>query len=129
MAEPTESIKEAVSDIATLIRHDIDLAKAELAEKAKSAAVGAGMFSVSAMTGFITLGCLTALVAALLALVLPVWAALLIVTVVWGAATAVLALLGKRKIDDATPFVPEQTIADIKEDVAWARQRAKQSRT
>lgn len=129
MAEPTESIKEAVSDIATLIRHDIDLAKAELAEKAKSAAVGAGMFSVSAMTGFITLGCLTALVAALLALVLPVWAALLIVTVVWGAATAVLALLGKRKIDDATPFVPEQTIADIKEDVAWARQRAKRSRT
>jgi len=56
-----------------------------------------------------------------LALVVPPWAAVLIVTVLWAAATVTLALLGKRKVQDAGSLVPEQTIENIKEDVAWAR--------
>ncbi len=127
--ESAASLKELAGDLATLIRHEVDLAKAELGEKLKSAGVGAGMLSASAVSGLITLTCLTALVAVALSLLLPAWLAVLIVTLLWGATTAVLALIGKRKVQDASPFVPEQTIANVKEDMEWARRRAKQSRT
>ena len=127
--ESAASLQQLAGDIATLIRHEIELAKAELGEKLKTAGVGAGMLSASAIGGLITLACLTALVAVLLTLVLPAWVAVLIVTVVWAAATAALALAGKKKVQDAGPFVPEQTIANVKEDMEWARRRAKQSRT
>lgn len=128
-SESAASIKELAGDLGTLIRHEVELAKAELGEKLRSAGVGAGMLSASAVSGLITLTCLTALVAVALSLLLPAWLAVLIVTLLWGATTAVLALIGKRKVQDASPFVPEQTIANVKEDMEWARRRAKQSRT
>ena len=86
------------------------------------------MLSASALTALLTLGSLTVLLMVVLALIIPLWAAVLLVTLLWGATTAALAWLGKRKVDDAAPFVPEQTIENVKEDVAWARRRAKQSR-
>ncbi|MBV9719339.1 MAG: phage holin family protein [Candidatus Eremiobacteraeota bacterium] len=128
--EPTSPLQQLAADITTLIRHEVELAKAELGEKIKSAGIGAGMLSASAITGLLTVGCLTALVALLLSLVIPGWAAVLAITVLWGAVTAVLAMLGKKKVENAAPFVPEQTIENVKEDLEWARQRAKQqSRT
>lgn len=123
--ESPDSLGQLASDIGTLIRQELELAKTEMAEKAKSAGIGAGMLSASAVTALLTLVSITALVIVLLALVLPVWAAVLIVTVLWGAATAVLALMGKRKVQDAAPFVPQQTIENVKEDVAWARRGVK----
>ncbi|MBV8344844.1 MAG: phage holin family protein [Candidatus Eremiobacteraeota bacterium] len=119
--ESPSSLGQLASDIATLVREEMRLAKAEMAEKAKSAGVGAGMLSASAVTALFTLASLTALGIVTLALVLPLWLAVLIATVIWGGVTAGLALLGKRKVADAAPFVPEQTIENIKEDVAWAR--------
>ena len=116
-------------DIAILIREELNLAKTELAEKAKSAGIGAGMLSASAITGLFTIGSLTVLVIAALSLAIPLWAAALIVTLLWGAATAALALLGKRKVEDAVPIVPEQTIEHLKEDVEWARRGAHSSPT
>ncbi len=119
------SMQQFVSDVSVLIRRELELAKAELSEKIKSAGVGAGMISASAVTGMIALGCLTALLILLIALVLPAWIAALIVTLFWAAVTAILALLGKRKVEEASPFVPEQTIEDLKEDIASARQSAR----
>ena len=123
--DSVQSVAQLFTDITTLIRHEIELAKAELAEKIKLAGVGAGMLSASAVTGLITLGCLTALAALLMALVIPPWAAVLAVTALWGGVTATLAVLGKRKVEAASPFVPEQTIENVKEDVEWARRRVK----
>lgn len=121
----TSSIQQLVGDLTILFREEIELAKTELAEKIKAAAVGAGMLSGSAMAGIITLGCLTALAAVSLSIVIPSWAALLAVTVLWASVTIILALIGKRKVEDATPFLPEQTIKNVKQDVARARRRAK----
>jgi|HubBroStandDraft_6_1064221.scaffolds.fasta_scaffold993499_1 uncharacterized membrane protein YqjE len=123
-AESTNAIQQLASDITTLIQQEIELAKAELAEKVKSAGIGAGMLSASAVTGLLTLGCLTALMVLLLSLVIPAWAAVLAVTALWGAVTVFLALLGKDKVAAAAPFVPERTIENFKEDMASARRRA-----
>lgn len=123
------AIQQLIGDITMLIRQEIELAKMELGEKVKLAGIGAGMLIAAAVAGVITLGCLTALAALLLSLVIPTWTALLAVAVLWGATTAILALFGKRSVEDAGPFVPERTIANLKEDAGWSRRRAKRSRT
>jgi uncharacterized membrane protein YqjE len=115
------SIKQLSEDLGVLVRKELELARAELSEKAKTAGVGAGMLSGSAISGLLTLGSLTALLIIAIALVLPAWLSALIVTVMWGIVTAILALSGKKKLQDATPLVPQQTIQNVKEDVEWAQ--------
>jgi hypothetical protein len=50
------------------------------------------------------------------------------VTVVYGALAGALALLGKNKVAEAAPPVPEQTVESVKEDVQWAKTRMPSSR-
>ncbi len=115
------SIKQLSQDLGLLVRQELELARSEMAEKAKTAGMGAGMLSGSAITAVLTLGSLTALLIIAIALALPLWLSALIVTLMWGAVTAILALAGKKKIQDAGPLVPEQTIQNVKEDVQWAQ--------
>jgi len=123
-----DAIKRLTEDIGILVRKELEFARDELAEKIKSAGVGAGMLSGSAIAGLMTLGSLTALLILALSLAVAPWLAALIVTVVWAAITAGLALAGKKKIADAGPFMPEQTIQNVKEDVRWLQSGAKSSR-
>jgi hypothetical protein len=55
---------------------------------------------------------------------MPAWLAALVVTVVYAAAAAVLAMRGKGRLSEAAPPAPEQTIESVKEDVQWAKSRA-----
>jgi hypothetical protein len=52
---------------------------------------------------------------------MDVWLAALIMTVIYGAIAGVLALTGKKRVSEATPPVPEQTVDTVKEDVQWAK--------
>ena len=54
---------------------------------------------------------------------LPEWASALIVTVVWGAIAAVLALQGREKLREVGTAVPEKTVETVKEDVQWLKDR------
>lgn len=125
-----ESIGELVRDLAaetnTLVRQEIELAKAELSEKVKVAGRGAGMFGAAGVVALLALGALTTFVIALLATALDhVWLAALIVALVYGAIAGVLALRGRRELQEAAPPVPEQTIETVKEDVEWAKTRTR----
>jgi MFS family permease len=111
-----------------LARHEVELAKAELRVKGKRAGIGAGMFSGAGALGFYALGALTAAITAGIAEALPVWAAALIVAAVYGAVAGILALRGKRKVEEATPPMPEQTVRSVKEDVRYTKQRAQEAR-
>jgi len=115
-------LKRFAGDIALLVREDLQSARDEMVDKAKTAGIGAGMLSGSALTGLMTLFSLTALVIIALALAMPLWLAALIVTLLWAIATAVLALMGKQKIQQAGPPIPEQTIENVKEDLRAARE-------
>lgn len=115
------AVKQLSEDVVILVRKEMELARRETMEKAKAAGLGAGMLSGSAITGLLTLGSLTALLIIAISLALPLWLSALIVTVMWAAVTAVLALAGKNKIQNAGPLVPEQTIQNVKEDVEWAQ--------
>jgi uncharacterized membrane protein YqjE len=120
-----ELLKELGDEISTLVRQEIALAKVEIAEKTKPAVASAGMFGGTALLGLGAFGALTAFLIALIAMWVPVWASALIVTVVYGAVAFVLAQTGKKKLHEAAPLVPEQTAQTVKEDIEWAKTRAK----
>src|SRR3954454_12030839 len=112
----------------TLVKQELDLAKAEVAEKGKKAGQGAGMFGGAGVSALLGLGALTAAAITLLDNAVSTPLAALIVSVVWFAIAGVLALQGKNKVQAATPPVPEQATESMKEDVQWAKPRAQSAR-
>jgi uncharacterized membrane protein YqjE len=123
-----ELLKRLSDETTTLVKQELELAKAELQEKGKRAGVGAGMFGGAGLFGVAAFAALTACVIAALDLAMPLWLAALIVAVVYAAVTGVLALRGKQKVKEATPPVPEQARESVKEDVEWAKTRARSGR-
>jgi uncharacterized membrane protein YqjE len=124
-----ELLKELSDQTTTLAKQEVALAKAELAEKGKQAGKGAGMFGGAGLFGVTAFLALTACVIALLATALDhVWLAALIVAVVYAAVAGVLAITGKQKVQEAAPPVPEQAKESVKEDVQWAKTRARSAR-
>ncbi len=120
------SIGELVSalseKLSTLIRDEIRLARAEMAEKAKHAGIGIGLFVGAGVLAFWAVGVLIAAIILGIAEALPAWLASLIVFVVIVAVAAVLVILGKRSLDKGTPPVPERAQASIKADVEAVRE-------
>jgi uncharacterized membrane protein len=100
-----------------LIRDELRLAQAEMTAKAKHAGVGAGLFGGAGLVALYGLGALIATVILLLALVMASWLAALIVSVVLFAIAGIAALVGKKQVSQATPPKPEQTIANVQQDV------------
>lgn len=113
----SELVQKASEQITRLVRDEIALAKAELAEKGKHAGIGAGLFGGGGVLALYGVGALIATLIIALDLLLPLWAAALIVTVVLFAAAGILALLGKKQVTRAVPPQPETAIASAKADV------------
>ena len=120
-----ELMKTLANQTTSLVRQEIDLAKAEFSEKGKKAGQGAGMFGGAGVIGFLALAALTAAAILGLATALPDWLAALIVGLVYAGVAGVLALQGRNKVQEAGPPIPEQTVDTVKEDVEWAKTQKK----
>lgn len=107
--------------IPDLVRSEIRLAQAEVAQKGKRAGVGIGMFSVAGLLAFLGLGTLVATSVLGLAHVVDAWLAALVVALVLLAGAAVVGLAGKNKVSEATPAAPEKAIRGIKDDIATVK--------
>ena len=116
-----ELLKRLSNETTQLMRQELELAKAELAEKGKTAGQGAGMFGAAGVTALLGLGALTACLILALNHAVADWLAALIVAAVWAAAAGVLALRGRDKVQEASPPIPKQTVETVKEDVQWAK--------
>lgn len=123
-----EVAKELTSDLALLVRQEIELAKAEMAQKGRTAAPGLGMFGGAGVVALCAAGALTACLVLVFSLFLPEWAAALIVGGVLAAVAYVLVQQGKERVADAGSPVPEQTIESVKEDMEWAKTQASSAR-
>lgn len=126
VTEPQEaSLGTLVSQLSTqlpeLIRSELRLAQAEVAQKGKRAGVGLGMFSVAGLMGFLGLAVLVAMFVLLLSLVLPAWAAALIVAAALLAVAAVAAVLGRNKVQEVGAPAPERAVNGLKEDLATVK--------
>jgi len=126
VAELVKALSEQTTELA---RKEVELAKVELAQKGKKAGIGAGMFGGAGVLGFYAFGALTAALILLLGTTaLVTWLAALIVAAIYGAIAGILALSGKKKVEEATPAAPERTIESVKEDVQATKQRAQEAR-
>jgi hypothetical protein len=106
-------LQEVSRDLSTLFRQEVELAKAELKESAKKAGKGAGLFGGAGVAGLLALVFVSiALWWALGYLIGNAWSAL-IVAVIWGIVAAVLALTGKKEIEDIDGA--PQTVDTLKE--------------
>ena len=89
-----------------------------MTEKGKRAGLGIGMFSAAGLLAFFGLASVIATAILALAHALPDWLSALIVAVVLFAVAGVVALLGKKEVQQATPPTPEHAIEGVKEDIA-----------
>lgn len=104
-----------------LVRDELQLAQVELKETVKHAGMGAGMFSAAGLLALYGFGVLIATGIIALALLLPWWLSALIVAVVLLLVAAILALVGKKQIQQASP-TPERTVKNVKRDVATVKE-------
>ena len=114
-------VHQMTQQVPELIRSEIRLAQAEVAEKGKRAGVGIGMFSVAGLLAFFALATLITTAVLALALVVDAWLAALIVALVLLAAAAVAGVVGKNKVASAGPPKPERALEGVKEDIATVK--------
>lgn len=122
-------MRQLAQETTTLMRQELDLAKAEMTQKGKEAGMGIGMFGGAGIIALASFGALTACFIAALALALPVWLSALIVAAVYAAVAGIVALVGKTRLSHGMPPKPDQTIETVKEDVQWAKAQAKSGRS
>ena len=127
MAAGIRSIPEILQDVLTniqdIVRAEVRLAKAELGEelnRARSGGLLTGVGAVAAIFSalFLLLACVY-----VLGLVMPNWAAALIVAAAVGVAAAVTLGLGLKRFK--TIQAAPKTAASLKENVRWAKQLTK----
>jgi uncharacterized membrane protein YqjE len=115
-----ELVRRASENVSTLVRAEIELAKAELSTTVKRAGIGGGMIAAAVAILIFSVPFLFVVIAeGLVALGLPRWLSYLIVWVLFLLVAAVLALLGRSQLRKIKP--PERTIKTAKDTAAWAR--------
>lgn len=119
-----ELVKQASEELSQLVRQEMRLAQAEMAEKGKRASLSGGLFGVAAAVAGIAVLVLVGAAVAALALVLPVWAAALVLAGALLGAAGILALVGRAQLGRAQPPTPARTISSARTDMAELRERA-----
>jgi len=121
-----ELVQRASEQLSRLVRDEITLAKAELAEKGKHAGIGIGLFGAGGVLVFYGTGVAVATLIIVLDLFLPLWLAALIVTVTLFLLAGVLALIGKSQVSKAVPPEPKAAMESVMADVDEVKQAVKQ---
>jgi len=128
-ADDDKSLGELVQDLSkqtsTLIRQEMRLAQAELTEKGRHASKGAGMFGGAGAIALYGVGALIAAAILGLATVLEPWIAAAAVGVGLLLIAGILALTGKKEIEEAAPPKPELAIESVQRDVDTVKARAR----
>lgn len=129
MATPSQRtvfdvLQDIVSNLQEIIRSEFRLAKVELKEKAQRAAKPAAVMGVGAVVAFYGVGFVLLAAVYALSLVIPLWAAALIVGVVLAIIGGALLSFSRKALKEIDP-VPEKTVQTVKENVQWTKDRIK----
>jgi uncharacterized membrane protein YqjE len=120
-----ELVQQLSQQTATLVRKEMRLAQVELQEKGKRAGTGAGMFGGAGLVALYGVGAVVAAVIMLVATAIEPWVSALIVGVVLLASAGILALLGRRQVEQATPPKPERAMESVQHDVEHVKERVR----
>lgn len=119
-----ELVKQASEQISQLLRQEMRLAQAEMKQKGKRFGLGGGLFGGAGLVAVLALQAVVATAIIALDLVWPLWLSALVVTAVLCAVAGVLAVAGKKQIDRGTPPAPQQTVDNVKADIAQIKESA-----
>jgi MFS family permease len=115
-------VASAVDGLRALAREHVELLKVEVSEAASVRGRGVGMMGAAIVVAMYAVGFLAAAGAAALALVMPTWAAILILAAVLGVVAGLLILIGRHAVRTAPPPA-QRTREALKEDAQWAKQQ------
>jgi uncharacterized membrane protein YqjE len=118
----TEVFKDIIGNVQEMVRSEVRLARAEMSQEVAKTARAGAMLAAGAVLGAIAGVFLLVCLAQLLGLVMPSWAATLLVGVVVGIAGFVLISSGKSRLRVPTP---DKTIENVKENVEWMKNQTK----
>jgi len=110
----TQLVQQLTEQATALVREELASARDEITTKGKRVAIGTGLFGAAGVVALYGIGALSVTVAAALALVMPVWAAVLITATLLLAGAGIAAVTGKGQI---TKPLPEEAMASGRRDV------------
>lgn len=116
----SELLSDVTTEIATLFRKEVELAKAETTEQVSRAAKAGGMLGAAAVIGFLDLILFSFALAWALSEVVPEGVAFAIVAVLFAVVAGVLFKAGKKRLANVNP-VPNQTVQTLRDDVQVAK--------
>ena len=116
-----ELLRSIGTDLSLLIRQQVALAKEEMRGIAAEKATGGALLAAAAVFALFVLGFASLAGAAALDLVLPRWAALLIVAGIYLVLAVIAVVIGRNAL--AAPATPERTKQTVKEDLEWAKHK------
>jgi uncharacterized membrane protein YqjE len=111
------------TDLSTLMRQEVELAKVEIKEEATKAGKASGMLAGAGAVGYLVLVFLALTLMFALDAAMPIGWAALITAAVLGVVAALLFVLGRKRLQQVNPK-PEQTVETLKEDIQWAKNRS-----
>ena len=117
-----EIVSDIATDLSTLVKQEMELARTELKQEAAKAGKGAGLLGGAGVAGHLLLLFLSFALMFLLDNWMPVELAALITAVLWGIVAAVLAASGRKALKESNPQLPK-TQQTLKEDAAWASEQ------
>jgi Putative Actinobacterial Holin-X, holin superfamily III len=127
-APPGELLRSLLADIRLLLQKEAELAKLEVKDRGSRIGIAGGIMAGAAVVALLALGTLIAAAVAGLAIVLPLWAAALIVGSVLVMVAVVIFVVGRARMRAVGSLAPTATIETAREDVAWIRREAERLR-
>jgi uncharacterized membrane protein YqjE len=126
--EPTtgQLLSRLTEQLSTLVRDEAALAVVEVKTKAKAAGVGVGVLAGAGLFGFLGLCALVACAVIALALVWPAWLAALAVGAALVLLAGALGTFALAKLRKGVPPVPQETVANVKDDAEIIRRAVTQ---
>jgi hypothetical protein len=108
------AVKEVAERTSAIVRLELELAALELKRKVVALGLGIGFAIAAAVVLLFMVAFVYAAIGAALALVMPTWAALLVVAGILLLQALLLGFLAMNRIQRGTPPVPEQAILEAK---------------
>lgn len=115
-------LSDMTTELATLMRKELQLARVETKEEVTKAGKAGGLFAGAGLAAYMALLLFSFAAAWGLANIMPTGLAFLLVGVVYVVVAAVLYAQARKALKQVSP-VPEQTVETLKEDVEWAKAR------
>ncbi len=125
----SELFRRLLTDVRLIFGRQAQLAKLELEDKGSRLRTAGVEIAAAVVVAVFGVGVSIAAAVLALTIVLPAWAAALIVGAVLVAVAAVLFLMGRARLRSLGSLAPTETIEAAREDVAWIRRETERLRS